>query len=227
MGAPVSPPPDREPLKIIRTVEPLYPLRLQMQGIKEGDAQIAVAVDERGQLQDYLVIGYSRKEFADAAVAVLKRWKFEPMRLRGVPHPVTQELRFNFESRGLSVVNQTIGDYVESRIERLAPDLYSFRAFTLRELDRLPVPREIVAPVYPQELVDNGISGRVSVEFYIDENGQVRLPSVRTTAHEELSMAAILAVQRWRFDPPQRHGRPVLVRAIQDFNFTPKPGRNS
>lgn len=225
-AAPVAPAPDREPLKLIRTVEPLYPLRLQAEGIKEGDAQLAISVDEQGRLQDYLVIGYSRKEFADAAVAALKRWQFEPMRLRGEPHPVTQELWITFESRGLAVVSETASEHIQRRIERLAPGLLAYRVYTLRELDRLPVPREVVAPVYSQALADRGITGRVSVEFFIDETGRVRLPSVRESAHNELAVEAVVAVRRWRFDPPLRNGRPVLVRAIQDFNFSPQPGRS-
>jgi TonB family protein len=64
------------------------------------------------------------------------------------------------------------------------------------------------------------------VEFYIDPQGNVRMPSVsRETieANEELSAVAIAAVSQWQFDPPLAKGRPVLVLAQQDFTFKPAP----
>jgi len=66
--------------------------------------------------------------------------------------------------------------------------------------------------------------GKVSVEFYIDETGRVRMPSVdleTNEAYEDLSATAIAAVGQWQFEPPTVKGRPVLVVAHQDFTFQP------
>ena len=60
------------------------------------------------------------------------------------------------------------------------------------------------------------------MEFYIDETGHVRLPAVsRETneADEELSAAAVTAVEQWQFEPPVSKGKPVFVLAHQDFDF--------
>ena len=62
------------------------------------------------------------------------------------------------------------------------------------------------------------------MDFLIDEEGRVRLPAVsRATneANEELAAAAVTAVTQWRFEPPTAKGKPVLVRAQQDFAFQP------
>ena len=79
-------------------------------------------------------------------------------------------------------------------------------------------------PVYPNQLARSSLGGHIHVEFYIDETGRVRMPSVsRETdeASEALSSAAITAVAQWQFDPPTVKGRAVLVLAQQDFNFKP------
>jgi TonB family protein len=64
----------------------------------------------------------------------------------------------------------------------------------------------------------------VTVEFYIDEQGNVRMAAVpRESAGDIYAAAAVAAVEQWRFEPPLRKGRPVLVLAQQEFNFRPKP----
>ena len=100
----------------------------------------------------------------------------------------------------------------------------SFSACTLGQLDRTPTPIKIVKPVYPGRLARSSHGGHVTVEFYIDEQGRVRLASVdRQTieANEELAAAAVTAVEQWQFEPPLMNGRPVLTLAQQDISFKP------
>ena len=62
------------------------------------------------------------------------------------------------------------------------------------------------------------------MEFYIDPQGRVRIPSVsRETieANPGLAAAAVTAVSQWQFAPPVSNGKPVLVVASQDFSFRP------
>jgi TonB family protein len=98
----------------------------------------------------------------------------------------------------------------------------SYRACTLRDLDKIPTPTKIVRPVYTPEQARRSHVRHVTVEFYIDEQGRVRQPAVARQADEadeELCAAAITAVEQWQFEPPVSRGRPVLVLVQQDFNF--------
>jgi len=63
------------------------------------------------------------------------------------------------------------------------------------------------------------VRGSVNVEFYIDETGAVRLPSLAPGENLELGSLAIAALSQWRFNPPTSRGRAVLVKAVQTFNF--------
>ena len=74
----LTPPADRQSVKIIETVTPAFPLGLPEQGFFEGEARIAIAVDETGKLTDWLVVGYSHRRFAEESVVAMKQWKFEP-----------------------------------------------------------------------------------------------------------------------------------------------------
>jgi TonB family protein len=77
----------------------------------------------------------------------------------------------------------------------------------------------VVEPVYPQELMKQGISGNIIVDFYIDETGKARFPTAMAGTNETLAGIAVAAVQQWRFIPPTAKGKPVLVQARQVFTF--------
>jgi len=211
-------------MKIDQTVEAVYPRRLVAVGLKSGAASIAIAVDDDGQLTDYLVTAYSHPAFAESAVQAVKKWKFEPARVHGAPRKSKSDITFRFEIEGVVVVTLTPLTYGELVHFKISPDSEAYSACTLAQLDRIPNPTRIVNPVYPNQLARSSLGGRIHVEFYIDQTGRVRMPSVsRETdeASEELSSAAITAVAQWQFDPPTVKGRPVLVLAQQDFNFKP------
>jgi TonB family protein len=61
----------------------------------------------------------------------------------------------------------------------------------------------------------------VAIDFYIDETGTVRMPAVSIKDDSELTALAVMALRQWKFEPPTRNGRPVLVKATQVFNFGP------
>jgi len=188
----------------------------------QGDAKIAIDVDQNGHLTDWLITGFSRKEFADSALAALKRWRFEPPSLKGVPWASVQELHFDFSRTGV-VVNVTAFEGLGNAMDELTKARYVYRTNTLRELDRIPTPLKVVSPVAPP-LGANQAKVTVAVDFYIDELGHVRLPSVaRDQANDLFAAGALDAVRQWLFEPPTISGRPVLVLARQDFNFVPKP----
>jgi TonB family protein len=213
-----------EPIKINQTDSPVFPRNLVMVGIKSGVASIAVAVDDEGKMTDFLVTAYTHPAFAETALKSLKKWTFEPARVRGAPRNSKVDLTFNFEVEGVVVVSMTPLTYAELLRFKIAPNSMTYSACTLAQLDRIPTPKKIVNPIYPNQVARSSRGGHVSVEFYIDEQGHVRMPSVsRETdmANEELSGIAVTTVAQWEFEPPMCKGRPVLVRAQQDFDFKP------
>jgi TonB family protein len=218
--------PDYVPVQIHQTEEASFPRALVAAGVKSGAASVAIAVDDTGHMTDYLVTGYTNPAFAERAVAAIQKWKFEPAEMRGSPRNSKADLTFRFEVEGVVVVTMTTTSYMDIVHNRLAPGRDAYSVCTLAQLDRIPNPTKIVNPVYPNELARSSRGGHVLVEFYIDEQGRVRMPSVsRETieANGELASIAITAVGQWQFDPPMYKGSPVLVLAQQDFSFKPAP----
>jgi len=201
-----------------QTVDPIFPRTLLSSGITSGWSRVVVDVDEKGQLQDWLVVGHTNAEFGDSAVSAIKHWQFQPMVIQGRSVPSTTLLNFEFEAKGvvidirpgfdprLFLFGETIRDHI-------------YRPRTLAEIDRIPVPLHWVDPTYHRELRERGVVGSATVEFYIDETGAVRMPAVAQADFPELGDLLATAVRQWQFEPPTVRGRPVLVHASQTVIF--------
>jgi len=189
--------------------------------VREGQVCVAFSVDESGRVDDCLPIAYTHAEFARVAAAAVRNWTFEPARLRGDPVATATEVTMNFEVQGTVVVSLTSSEALAAWLNSLHRDGENYFPRTLRELDRIPTPITAPAPAYPRALVEQGRSGTVTVNFYIDETGAVRLPAVSSSDNMELAALAIVALHQWKFEPPTCKGVPVLVKANQVFNFRP------
>jgi TonB family protein len=214
-----SAPSDWQSLGVEQTVDPVFPHRLIELGLTEGEALVAVNTDATGKLVEWLVIGYTQREFADAAVAAIQKWKFEPAQLRGAPVGTIVELVFHFEAKGVVVSSANLVEQFEGRLMRMTEGRYTYGPCSLQRLDQLPVPTVRVAPHYPTTLAARGVKGRVTVEFFIDETGAVRMPAASAKDDTMLTALAIDALSQWKFVPPTSRGKGVLVKASQEFDF--------
>lgn len=196
----------------------VYPAKMLYDGVDSGEVRAAISVDQDGNLKDCLITGYTMPEFADAALAALKRWRYRPAKANGNPTSSRSDLLFEFRNQGVSV--QTLpGAMIRRAYFDLLDGHYQYLPSQLRDLDRIPTPVQVVSPVVNS---DDRVH-TVTVEFYIDEQGSVRMAAVpREDAGNVYAAAAVAAVEQWRFEPPLRKGKPVLVLAQQEFNFRPK-----
>jgi len=207
-------------LNINQTEPAVFPNGVQLQGVHSGEVRMVVSVDAEGQLADYVVLAYTNKAFVASAIQAVKTWTYEPARVRGRPHASRVDLSFIFKSDlNVSVLNADVS-FIEDRFGVK----YIFKPFLLRDLDHIPTPVHVVTPAIPEGVLAPGETRVVTVEFYIDQEGRVRVPAVaREDADDRLATVAVAAVEQWRFEPPMREKQPVLVLAQQDFRFVAKP----
>lgn len=212
-----EPPPADAAWKVHQTTKVTYPLRPMREGITHGTARVRVSVAADGQLLDALLVACTHLDFGDEAMRVVKLWRFEAERVKGEPIGVVAEIVFAFDVNGTVAVEKRAPSLAED--DRRSAEPLVYQAVSMKELDRIPAPSQVVPPAYPKEWSDRGIAGTATVEFYIDETGRARLPLVTASSHPLLASSALTAVSGWKFEAPTRRGQPVLVHASQVFRF--------
>lgn len=209
------------PLILHRNTDPAFPLTL-IDKVREGEVRLVVSVDAQGKLLDHLFVAYSKQPFVRAVKEVIDSWTFEPAIRNGEPVAVVSELSIYFERDGI-VVNTTFEDIVDNFLHPSDRDRMEYEPVSLRHIDRIPEPVKVVSPTFTTSMRTAGMVGDVTVTFYINENGEVKMPSISRSENAYLSEAAMIAIKQWQFAPPTKRGRPVLVKACQVFRFEDKP----
>lgn len=207
------------PGKIHRMENVIYPVTMLREGVSQGEVRVLLNVDSTGKLVDVLPIAYTHEAFLQSALRAIPKWTFEPARLNDEPVGSVHDILMRFEVSGILVVERT-GPSLPTR--ELFGEVYVYKPHGVRSLDAIPTPLHVTPPIYPREWIDQGVRGNATVDFYIDETGTVRMPSIVASDHPLLGAAAAAAVSEWRFDPPLRRGRPVLVHCQQVISFQPE-----
>ncbi|MCZ6674834.1 MAG: TonB family protein [Verrucomicrobia bacterium] len=206
-----------ESLKTLSRKLPGYPIRMTYEGIYEGSSRVVVHVNEKGELVDVYLEAYSHPEFGRLAEKYVKLWTFQPAKLNGEPLSVIKSYDFDFEDkRGVFAVGVQEAVAAKLNFARFAEKK---RIYSPDELDQIPVPIEMVAPLFPEEFKGSDVEGSATVIFYIDENGNIRMPHVTEFSHESFGQVAIMAVEQWKFEAPTVKGKPVAIMASQKFDF--------
>jgi TonB family protein len=197
-----------------------YPLGAERDGLYSGDVSVVLSIDAEGHVTDWLVLQFTHPAFSQNVVANLPQYRFAPARARGEPVPVRTIMNFNFHKGG-AIVSHTAMDHIEERIMTLEGTKTISRICSVKELDRPLTPVRVVSPNYPNELRQRQEDGLVTIDFYVDEQGRVRLPAITSVDHPIFAREAVGALTQWQFEPPTSYGQPVLVHAKQVFRFPP------
>ncbi|MBA4138071.1 MAG: hypothetical protein C0518_12210 [Opitutus sp.] len=190
-------------------VAPMFPDYAKHRGISVGNVLLAVAWDETGRPSDVVVLHTSFPAFGESAVDAAREWRRPP------GGKLVQTYNLQFELGGvITVVSKMLSDYAaEMRAERTP------RAILPEELDAELRAIEQPMPTVPASVLGKYETGRVVVEFYVDEAGRVRAPVVHHATAEEFAQATLAAMSRWRYETPRRHGLPVVTSMRWAFDF--------
>jgi TonB family protein len=96
----------------------------------------------------------------------------------------------------------------DGQIYRVSPDVKPPRAISNPE------------PDYPQE-ARKGHAGKIVISMIVGSDGQPRDVKVDSGISPELDQATLGAVEKWRFQPGTKDGKPVPVKIAVEFDFRP------
>jgi TonB family protein len=195
---------------------PVYPEELTDSGLS-GTALLAMTVNSDGSVSDPIVVTADHSAFGTAALAVVRDWKFEPAKLDGVAVAIRVHQPFDFQSPFDQRVNSLFKRKVFASISQ---PILSEKDFGLPLVAKRP-PR----PVYPAGYVAPYSHEVVDVEFIVNPEGQTMNPRVVGHYHPALTTAAIAAVAKAVYEPPQKFGQGVYVTTSLSLVFMPGSGR--
>lgn len=109
----------------------------------------------------------------------------------------------------------------EAIVARLTARLAEVSPYKAGELERAPVLRTPVDPLYPAKLKEAGVGGEVLAEFTIDKEGAVQDVKVVRSSHREFETPTIEALQQWKYSPGEHGGRAINARIQQLLVFKP------
>lgn len=98
--------------------------------------------------------------------------------------------------------------------------LHAGSAIDSRFLDHEPKTRYQKPPLYPADARQQGLGGRVIVEFVVDEAGRVSQARVVSSTDMRFEAPSLQAVMAWRFEPGRRSGQPVRFRMQVPVEFS-------
>jgi outer membrane biosynthesis protein TonB len=198
-----------------------YPGKAYSEGIPRGYASVAVELDTKGHAVDYLLAAYTEKYFGDALLREAKDTKYSPLLFKGVAVP--SRFNFGYEFRQELTVAMSSFTAFRNRLLEVSGGRPDFKYQPVMK-DDLDSPLEFLrqsVPVYPDGFTPSvGKPDSVMVSFFVDEEGRVRIPNVDSASSPLLIPNAIKAVHYWKFKPPLRKGKPVLVFGAYALSFT-------
>jgi len=185
-----------------------------------GQAVMALIVDEHGAPRDIHPLITTHAECAQAAAAVIEKWRFTPGKKggRAVRTELEVTLVFFPENHAASGLRVRPGVRSGEGLERLPAELREARP--IKQVGTPPKAVKQVPPDYPGEMSSRGLTGRVVVEMIIDAHGRVTHVGTLGGANPFFAAMAERAFSHWRFKPATLDGVPVACRASQLIEFS-------
>jgi TonB family protein len=190
---------DLEQRKLLYSPEPLYPPLAQQARI-QGTVRLEVLIAADGAVKQVRLIS-AHPMLAGAVLEAVKKWRYRPTLLDGEP---------------VEVLTQ-----VEVRLPPgvVAPEAEAAPAYRVSEGVKRPVLIHKVEPVYTQEARDAKLEGKVVALIEVGADGVIRNVEIVKPLGMGLDEKAVEALRQWRFQPAEKDGQPVAVKASIEMSF--------
>ena len=152
-----------------------------------------------------------------ATTAIIEAAKFEPAASKGRPMATKMNFEFNFDPLSGDV---SISSSVANILKKLRLEGRQAKFTSTKELDQKLKIVTRKSPVTPRLGAPGKTKGTAVIEFYIDEQGNTALPRVHKADHPGFGYAAVQAIAQWKFEPPIKDGKPVVVKVRVPVKFT-------
>ncbi|HET7536605.1 MAG TPA: energy transducer TonB [Candidatus Didemnitutus sp.] len=198
-------------LGLSKYTPPQFPAMASDEAITSGYATMAVSWDEQGNPSDIIALRSSNPYFVSASTDAIRTWR----RLPELADKGTGIYELTYQISGVVVCSNKSLRAFQAKSRPSEP----LKIATLDELDAQPRALTQPMPAFPAAAAGKWEQGKVVVEFFVDEQGHVRAPSVQESTAPEFSSEALAALRQWRFETPKKNGKPVVYSQRWSFDF--------
>lgn len=203
--------------KLITPIQAVVPLSLRNSSLPDQKVVAKVQVNGSGMVEDLVILEATHIDLVNRAERLIRKAIFDPGDV-SIGEAVRFELILPFTyPADAGMTNKSTFDDVELTIDSVTDN---DRSLALHSPEELDVPLKVIdrGNVYVPENEDGErIEGTAKVEFYVNHDGEVRLPRVVSSTDDEVSLAAISSIEDMRFTPPVFEGNPAVVRVRLPF----------
>ncbi|MGA8263322.1 MAG: energy transducer TonB [Ignavibacteriaceae bacterium] len=159
---------------------------------------------------DSISVYTDRQKLSDAIAERVSNWKFDPAKIKGTPVKCWSDVKANILVNPDGTTKIEIPDFLAGANMFNPGDKY-FVA-----VEEMPEPIGGIAAIqknikYPEIAKRAGIEGRVYIQAFIDENGNVTRANVLKGIGAGCDEAAMNAIKKVKFIPGRQRGIPVKV----------------
>ena len=188
--------------------------------------EFLLLISEKGELLDRLATESNHYALLEAATRLIDQATYTPAYQDGVAVPSRLQATVYFrnvdQERWKETGAMPMGTNTMNMAEKKLYDNDKERfAYSRSEPSELDQPLQLLSGsiVVLQDSEGKPAKGSVTVEYYVDYNGNALLPTIFSNVDEVLAMSAIKTLERLKFVPPQRKGNPTYVKVRQTFDF--------
>jgi hypothetical protein len=160
--------------------------------VEEGTTSYYVAIDQKGVVRDVTPIDVNIERANDSAVRQIKRWKFKPYLINGIPAQVEGRMSFHYNTRQYG-----------------PKDILSDEEVRILATNQ-------VQPIMPEGSVSKGTTYDVWIS--VDSDGII-IEKLFGSGPKELWAMCDKALMQWHFAPIMENGQPRPYRAHVIFKF--------
>ena len=198
------------PPRPVDTPSPGYPAALVDSGIS-GTANIDIVVQPDGTVAQAAVKSADHEAFGEAALAAIKKWRFEPATLDGAPVEKRVSVPFKFAAP----VAQQLNAKFKRKVFQEVPE----RVLSQKEFGKKLKATKPLKPVYPP--TGKGAEANVQVKFVVAPDGSTINPEVIGNPPKQFLLPTILAIASAAYEPPVKDGKGVFVEVSTKLAFAP------
>ena len=199
------------------TFEKLLPTPISMawppvqSGNTNGKLSMYVSADREGQIREAYPLNSDNAGLQDFARDQLLKIKLKPAVADGQPVQTEAALTLEFSTH-------LAGSTASSLTGSATPPSTSKPIIVSSSIaNSLRI--KVYAPVYPQDLKEKRISGKVDLTAVIGRDGRIISLTPISSTDPEFTAAALAATQQWTYKPYLLNGNPVEIQTVISVIF--------